>query len=116
MFFIFAALRTNSCFKAQLMDANRERMRYMNDCATYSEKLTEMETTNAELSNKLEALQSATAMSDANCGELKKEVEKYRKQLHDVMEAHDKDITKLKNELEYMQEEKEKYAKQMSVE
>ncbi|KAK6109430.1 hypothetical protein QQG55_35960 [Brugia pahangi] len=100
---------------AQLMDANRERMRYMNDCATYSEKLTEMETTNAELSNKLEALQSATATSDANCGELTKEVEKYRKQLHDVMEAHDKDITKLKNELEYMKEEKEKYAKQMSV-
>ncbi|VDN84058.1 unnamed protein product, partial [Brugia pahangi] len=65
---------------AQLMDANRERMRYMNDCATYSEKLTEMKTTNAELSNKLEALQSATATSDANCGELTKEVEKYRKQ------------------------------------
>uniref|UniRef100_A0A0N4TCC8 TMF_TATA_bd domain-containing protein n=1 Tax=Brugia pahangi TaxID=6280 RepID=A0A0N4TCC8_BRUPA len=45
-----------------------------------------------QLSNKLEALQSATATSDANCGELTKEVEKYRKQLHDVMEAHDKVI------------------------
>ncbi|VDM09408.1 unnamed protein product [Wuchereria bancrofti] len=100
---------------AQLMDANRERMRYMNDCATYSEKLTEMETANAELSNKLEALQNATATSDANCDELTKEVEKYRKQLHDIMEAHDKDITKLKNELGCMQEEKEKYIKQMSV-
>lgn len=36
---------------AQLTDSNRERMRYMSDCATYSKKLAEMETANAEVKN-----------------------------------------------------------------
>ncbi|CAG9533920.1 unnamed protein product [Cercopithifilaria johnstoni] len=97
---------------AQLMDANRERIRYLNDCAIYSKKLTEMETANAELNNQLEALQKANATSDANCNELTKEVEKYRKQLIDVMEAQYKEIAKLKNEMECIQKEKEKISKE----
>lgn len=35
------------------MEANRERVRYLNDCATYSKKLAEMETANAEVGNRL---------------------------------------------------------------
>ncbi|VDK82474.1 unnamed protein product, partial [Onchocerca ochengi] len=101
---------------AQLTDSNRERMRYMSDCATYSKKLAEMETANAELNNQLKALQNARTTNDESCNELTKEVEKYRKQLVDIMEAHDKDIAKLKNELEYIQAEKEKYVKQISIE
>ncbi|VDO78920.1 unnamed protein product [Onchocerca flexuosa] len=75
---------------AQLMDSNRERMRYMNDCATYSKKLAEMETANAELNNQLKALQNTRTTNDESYNELTKEVEKYRKQLVDIMEAHDK--------------------------
>ncbi|VDK75089.1 unnamed protein product [Litomosoides sigmodontis] len=101
---------------AQLMDANRERMRYLNDCAIYSKKLAEIEAVNGELNNQLEALQNANATNDANCSELAKEVENYRKQLVDVMEAQCKETAKLKNELECIQEEKEKYIKQMSAE
>ncbi|EFO22569.1 hypothetical protein LOAG_05915 [Loa loa] len=97
---------------AQLMDANRERVRYLNDCAVYSKKLTEMETANAELSEQLKVLQNTSATSDANCSELTKEVEKYRKQLVDIMEAHDKDVAKLKNQLECVQEEKENISKE----
>ncbi|KAM3716225.1 Myomegalin [Dirofilaria immitis] len=100
---------------AQLMDANRECVRYLNDCATYSKKLAEMETANAELSNQLEALQNARTTNVKNCDELTQEVEKYRKQLVNIVEAHDKDIAKLKNELEYIQTEKENYVKQLSV-
>ncbi|KAL3986163.1 hypothetical protein ACH3XW_41605 [Acanthocheilonema viteae] len=101
---------------AQLMDANRERMKYLNDCATYSKKLAEMEAANAELSNQLAALQNISATNDANCNELTKEVEKYRKQLADIMEAQYKETAKLKNELECVREEKEKYIKEMSAE
>ncbi|MCP9260796.1 hypothetical protein DINM_003951 [Dirofilaria immitis] len=98
---------------AQLMDANRECVRYLNDCATYSKSWPKWKP--QMRSNQLEALQNARTTNVKNCDELTQEVEKYRKQLVNIVEAHDKDIAKLKNELEYIQTEKENYVKQLSV-
>uniref|UniRef100_A0A0R3RVV3 Kinectin n=1 Tax=Elaeophora elaphi TaxID=1147741 RepID=A0A0R3RVV3_9BILA len=101
---------------AQLMDANRERVRYLNNCTTYCKTLAEMKTANADLSSQLEVLKNLTAVKNAACDELTKEVEKYRKQLADIMEAQNKETTKLRNELECIQKEKENYVKQLSIE
>uniref|UniRef100_A0A915PUM2 Uncharacterized protein n=1 Tax=Setaria digitata TaxID=48799 RepID=A0A915PUM2_9BILA len=101
---------------SQLIDANRDRARYLNDCATYNKKLAEMEAANAELCNQVQALQNTNATNDANCSELSEQVEKYRKQLAHVIEAHEKDTANMKNELKRIQEEKEKYIEQISVE
>lgn len=57
-----------------------------------------------QLNNQLEVLQNASATNDTNCSKLMKEVEKYRNQLADIVEAQHKVVQRKQNKYNFCNE------------